>query len=213
MIIFGTILAADEMQIDTKSVYLCQLGEWSILRLLVKEMEKSIVNEWTVVLGHDNDYHRRVIEDIPVTCVIDSQWEKGFNNQALLGLKEMPPEADAFIILPGNLPFVPTETMNTMVECLQDEKGFIIVPKANNERFPYALFHRKYLGEVQQRLRNDNFFDIFDAHPSEIYELELEKPSELNHVVDVATLDAVKKIYYQKTDEDLESNPQSGIVR
>ena len=211
MIIFGTILAADEIQIKSESVYLCTLGEWSILRHLITQMEKSVVHEWAVVLGHDNDFHRRNIEDIPVTCVVDSEWEKGFNHQAQVGLKEMPPEADGFVILPGNLPFFTADAMNRMVECLLDEKGFIIVPKANDVRFPYALFHRKFLGEVQQRLKNNNFFDIFDNHPSETYELELKNPSELNHVVDETTLEAVKAIYYQKIDEDMESNPQSGI--
>ncbi len=211
MIIFGTILAADDITIDRKSVYLCKLGEWSILSLLAREMDKSVVREWAVVLGHDNDYHRRDIENISIKCVLDTQWEKGFANQALKGLSEMPPQSDGFIILPGNLPFFTQEIMDAMVNCLTNEKGFIIVPVMNEQRFPYPLFHRKYLGEIRQRLNDGNFFEIANDHPDETYEMQLDSSEPILRINDENDLANAREIQYRRSEGDEQSNPQTRI--
>jgi CTP:molybdopterin cytidylyltransferase MocA len=211
MITFGIILAADDITIDNKSVYLCKLGEWSILNMLAREMDKSTVREWAVVLGHDNDLHRRDIENISIRCVFDSQWEKGFASHALKGLNEMPPHADGFIILPGNIPFFTQEIMDAMAECLASEKGFIIVPAINGQRFPYPLLHRKYLGEIRRRLNEDNFFEIADDHPAETYELKLDSEESILRINDENDLAQAREINYRRTEGDDQSNPQARI--
>lgn len=211
MITFGTILAADDIIIGHKSVYLCKLGEWSILNLLAREMDKSVVREWTVVLGHDHDLHRRDIENISIKCVRETGWEKGFEAQALKGLREMPPQSDGFIILPGNLPFFTHEIMNEMVNCLANEKGFIIVPVVNGEQFPYPLFHRKYLGEIRQRLNDGTFFETTNDHPEETYELELDSEESILLISNETDLANAKEIQYGRSEGDEQSNPQTRI--
>lgn len=211
MVRFGTIIAADDITIDKDSVYLCELGERSVLGILLKEMEKSKVKEWSVVLGHDHDLHRRAIEKSPVRCIVDDYWRKGFESQALRGLKEMPPQADGFIILPGDLPFFTAEIMNEMFSALTDEKGFIIVAGSEDQILPYPLFHRRYFGEVLRRLEMDAFFEITKDHPMETYQVEIPDKNFLHRVTDEASYKKAQEIFFEIDEGRDLSNPQSTI--
>ena len=211
MVLFGTITAADEIEIDNTSIYLCELGEWPILGILLNEMDKSVVREWSVVLGHDHDIHRRAVENIPMTYVVDDYWRNGFDSHAIRGLKEMPPQADGFIILPGNSPFFTTEIMNTMSDALTAEKGFIIVAKHENKVLPYPLFHRRYLGEVLDRLEKGKFSSVLKDHPAETFEMEISSDHFLIRVDDERSLKRARDIFYKIDEGDALSNPQSNI--
>jgi CTP:molybdopterin cytidylyltransferase MocA len=211
MVRFGTILAADDILIENNSVYLCELGERPILGILLREMEKSKVKEWSVVLGHDHDLHRRAIEKSPVRCIVDDYWRRGFESQAVRGLKEMPPQADGFIILPADLPFFTSEIMDKMFNALSDELGFIIVAESEGEILPYPLFHRRYLGEVLRRLEMDTFFEMTNDHPLETYHLEIKDKNFLHRVTDEESFKKAQEIFFDIDEGRDLSNPQSAI--
>jgi CTP:molybdopterin cytidylyltransferase MocA len=211
MVRFGTILAADDITIDNNSVYLCELGERPILGIILREMERSKVKQWSVVVGHDHDLHRRAIEKTPVRCIVDDYWRKGFQSQAVCGLKEMPPQADGFIILPGDLPFFTAEIMDKMFTALSDEKGFIIVAGTESEILPYPLFHRRYFGEVLRRLEEDTFFEILKDHPMETYQIEVKDKHFLHRVTDESSYKKAREIYFEIDEGRDLSNPQSSI--
>lgn len=208
---FGTILAAEDIKIDKTSAYLLELGEMPILTHLTREMEKCVIEEWSVVLGHDYDLHRRAAESISATMVIDEDWRKGFKNHARRGLDEMPPQADSFIILPGYLPFFTAADANSMIDAFKAEKGFIIVAKWGEKVFPYPLMHRKFFGEVKQRLNDDKFFEIIKDRQSDVYVLEIENPFAFHQVRTSDDYMMAKEIFYKSDEYDSFSNPQSRI--
>jgi CTP:molybdopterin cytidylyltransferase MocA len=211
MILFGTILAADEIEIGRKSAFLVELGELPILTRLAREMDKSLVKQWSIVLGSDQDIHRRAVENTPARIVINDDWHKGFIESAARGLHEMPPQANAFIVLPGNLPFFTSQDINEMASAMIDEKGFVIVAVCNNARFEYPMFHRKLLGKVRQAIIDGKFFDLLKELESETFEVFLDNPFATLQVRNLTDYEEAKKCYYTQVEKVDLSNPQSEI--
>lgn len=211
MILFGTILAADKNIIDGSSAYLLNLGVKPILASLAREMERSKVHQWSVVLGYDYDIHRRAVEHVSLRPIIDPEWQNGFASQVKAGLREMPPQAEGFIILPGNLPFFGREEMNILVDALEAEKGYIIVPTVQGEIFPFALFHKKFLGEILDRIHESTLKRIIDDHSTETYEIEFTSPHKLFQVTDKSSYLKAKEIAFKTEQKEEPINPQMEI--
>ena len=210
MILFGVILAADRNIIDGTSCYLLSMGVRPVLGSLAREMERSRVRQWSVVLGYEHDIHRRTVENVSIKPVIDPEWQNGFASHVRTGLREMPPQADGFIILPGNLPFFGKDDMNLIIDALESEKGYIIVPATENRIFPFPMFHRKILGEVLKRIDEGSFAGIIKDHSVDTYEIELSDPDTLLQVHDKDTLQQAKNIAF-KSEQKEQSNPQMEI--
>jgi len=211
MILFGIILAADKNIIDETNSFLLNLGVRPILAGLAREMERSKVRQWSIVLGYDFDVHRRVIENVSIRPVTDPEWQNGFASQVRTGLHEMPPQADGFIILPGNLPFFGKTEMNLLVDALEAEKGYIIIPSSNGKIFPFPLFHRKLLGEVLNRIDEGTLKSIINEHVADTYEIEMKNPHKLLQVVDRASYLKAKDIAFKSEQKEEQANPQMEI--
>ena len=211
MYFFGTILAADKNEIDGTNKFLLELGTKSVLSNLATQMSKTRVKEWSVVVGFDYDLHKRQVENLPLRTVIDPDWALGFASQVKIGLHEMPPQAVGFIVLPGDMPFFNKNTMNLLLDALDAEKGFIIVPKSGDEIFPFPLFHRKMLGEVIDRLGEGNFYQMIIDHSFETYDLEIDDPSTLMRIIDKESYIKAKEIFFRRNIEPDRSIPQKEI--
>ncbi|MBC3873301.1 nucleotidyltransferase family protein [Undibacterium flavidum] len=85
--------------------------------------------------------------DIPVVVCEDAPW--GMSNSLRTGLQHLPIEADAFIIVLADMPFIRVETIQAIASSLA-EGAQIVVPTFAGQRGNPVGFAKKYSQELSQ---------------------------------------------------------------
>lgn len=152
MTISAIILAAGQsVRMGDDNKLLLPFRDSTIIENTVDQVTGSNVGETIVVLGHEAERVRPLLEGKPVTVVENSDYREGMGSSLKAGLARVSKSATGVMICLTDLPLVESEDLNRLLgEFEAGSEETIVVPFHEGQRGNPVLFSAIYRDEVMQ---------------------------------------------------------------
>jgi molybdenum cofactor cytidylyltransferase len=124
-----------------------QLLRWKDETLLGHAIRTAMASKAVhtyVVLGSNEDAHRRAIEKFPVTLVVNKDWAKGMGSSLKAGIRAAAESSGALLVMTCDMPFVTSQHLDNLIGADQD----VVASQYNNAAGVPALFRRNLFNEL-----------------------------------------------------------------
>lgn len=125
-----------------------QLLPWKNKTLLTHTIDtamKSRAGKVYVVLGSNEEEHRKEIGKLPVNVVSNAAWEKGMGSSLKAGLKAAI-DSEAVLIMTCDMPFVTSDHLNNMMQLREK----VVASKYLDTIGVPALFSKEMFNELME---------------------------------------------------------------
>lgn len=184
--IWAVILAAGESRRMGQPKLLLPFGKKTIIETVVDEVVSSKVNNTLVVLGSEREKVEKKIKDFPVQVAFNPDFQSGMLSSVLCGLKALPDETRAVVVVLGDQPSVSKQTIDRIIDEYQKTDKGIVLPVYKKERGHPVLIDMKYRKEVEALSPDVGLRGTVYSHPEDILEVEVSTPNILQDIDDEA---------------------------
>lgn len=144
----GILLAAGTSSRMGSNKLFFELNGESILRGAVRRALSGGLSPLIVILGHERDKARREIEDLPCQWALNPLYEQGINSSLKSGVKAVPPEARAAMVLLADMPFVSPEMIAAMIARYRASAAPLVISDYEGVNAPPMLYDRSLFPEL-----------------------------------------------------------------
>lgn len=120
----------------------------TLLRHLTREAIASEANGVTVVTGAWADHARQELSGLPARVVHNEDWEEGMASSLRRGLRSLPPETEAFLVMLCDQPLVNRFALNRLIEAYRSSTHTIVASVYSGITGVPALYHRSHLPQL-----------------------------------------------------------------
>ena len=146
-----------------------QLLDWKGKPLVNHAAETALAGGLSPVLivtGADNRKVTQSLENLPVECVFNPNWEQGQSSSVRTGIEALPPNMGAVIFLLVDQPFISPRLIQRLIKSHAIKRAPIIHPQVNNERANPVLFDREVFQELSSLEGDTGGRVLFNTFPS-----------------------------------------------
>jgi len=165
------ILAAGSSSRMGQSKQLLPWGNETLLTHAIKTAMDSRAGHVCVVLGSNEEQHRNAIERLPVSIVVNDEWQKGMGSSLKRGLRQVS-DSDAVLIMVCDMPFVTSDHLNNMIQHYETTKQPIVASKYLDAIGVPALFSKEMFGELLGIGDAEGARSVIANHRSQIIDLD-----------------------------------------
>jgi molybdenum cofactor cytidylyltransferase len=144
----GILLAAGTSSRMGSNKLFFELNGESVLRGAVRRALAGGLSPLIVILGHEPDNARREIEDLPCQWALNPLYEQGINSSLKSGVKAVPPEARAAMVLLADMPFVSPEMIAAMIARYRASAAPLVISDYEGVNAPPMLYDRSLFPEL-----------------------------------------------------------------
>lgn len=176
------ILAAGESRRMGCQKLLLPFGDTTIISHIVDQVLQSNVDRVRVVVGHEGNRIADELAPRPVIVVANADYASGMLSSVRCGLRSLPEDCQAVMILLGDQPTITVSLLNGLIKafCAYD-KG-ILVPLHSNKRGHPMVFSNRYYSEVLTQFDDVGLCGLLRAHPDDTAELAVATPAVLSDI-------------------------------
>jgi molybdenum cofactor cytidylyltransferase len=121
-----------------------------MIRGTVEAALQSQASPVIVVTGHDAAHIRDALRGLPVVFVSNPNYAEGLSTSLAAGVSQLPPKVDGALMVLGDMPLVPAQTLNRLIAAFDPEHGHsICVPVYQGERGNPILWGRQHFTEFE----------------------------------------------------------------
>ena len=189
--ITAVILAAGQSRrMGAANKLLEEVDGAAMVRRVVAQAQASQARDVIVVVGHEGDAVRAVLEGAGVRFVDNPHFDEGLSASLKVGIAAVSADADGAIVLLGDMPAVTTEHINQVIAGFNPVEGrSICVPTTRGKRGNPVLWGRDYFAEIAALSGDVGARHLIGAHAEAVCEVALEDDSIF---VDVDTPEALQ---------------------
>lgn len=101
------------------------------------------------VTGHEAQAVRTAIDGRPIVVTHNNNYSKGLSSSLKCGLKALPPDVDAVLVLLGDMPGVTADHINRLIEAYDPVEGRqIVVATHKGKRGNPVLWDKRFIPEM-----------------------------------------------------------------
>ena len=147
-----------------------------LIKLSVKSILASSIDELIVVLGHQKEIIEKLIDkNENIKCVFNKNFENGMASSIKTGLDHLSEKTEAFFICLGDMPMVSHDIYNQLIKSKDNKE--IIVPTYKGQQGNPVLFD-KSMKEKAFDIRGDvGAKKILELNKDKILNLEINNQS------------------------------------
>lgn len=140
-----------------------------LVRRVVLALLEAGVREVVVVLGHRAGDLQRVLEDLPVRCVVHGGYAAGRQSSLRAALAAMPASVDAVVVALADQALLESADVSALL-CAFAGRGTAraVVPRVNGERGHPVVLERGVCREILQGAADVGARQWMDANPSQV---------------------------------------------
>ena len=174
MSIFAIVLAAGESSRMGRPKPLCPFGERPALELVLDACGHAGVPR-IVVLGHAADQVRAGIKFGGAQVVVNRDFAKGQTSSLQTGLRELPADAEGFLLFPADHPLITADEIVPIVAEYRRRRAErqIFIPSYNLKRGHPVLFDASMKEELLKLPPDTPARTVVDLHPGRIAYVEI----------------------------------------
>ena len=110
------------------------------------------------------------------------RYKNGMLSSVQCGLRNIPDNTDAVMVLLGDQPMTGNAVMDRVIEAYNISGKEIIVTSHGNKRGHPVLFGRKYIQEILDFPVEKSLRDLLQKYPGDIEQVEIETPEILRDI-------------------------------
>lgn len=184
--ISAVILAAGESRrMGTQNKLLLQIGSEVLIRKFVKSVCASAADAVLVVLGHEAEKIKAVLQDQALRFVKNTCYEKGMTTSIQSGVNAASMESVGLMICLADLPFAETSDFNRLIQAFTDfrrtESSLIIVPVFQGQRGNPVLFSAEFRDKLLAH-NGEGCKGIVSKYPQSVREVSMENDNLLRDI-------------------------------
>ena len=184
--ISAVILAAGESRrMGTQNKLLLQMGSEPLIRKFVKSVCASAADAVLVVLGHEAEKIKAVLQDQSLRFVKNTCYEKGMTTSIQSGVNAASRRSEGFMICLADLPFAENSDFNRLIEAFTDfrltERSLIIVPVFQGQRGNPVLFSAEFRDKLLAH-NGEGCKGIVSKYPQSVREVSMENDNLLRDI-------------------------------
>lgn len=198
--IAAIVLAAGISSRMGESKPLLRLDGRALLERVLDAVRGSQVRDIVVVLGAAAE---RVREEVPLngtTVVVNDAYEMGMSTSIRAGLRAAHPEAEGFLVVLGDEPFVSPRTIDALTDARREADGRILIPTYRGVRGNPVLIDASLREEMDRITGDQGCRAIFGHHEEDIREVPVDDPGILIDLDTPEDLARVREALDQGTD-------------
>jgi molybdenum cofactor cytidylyltransferase len=166
----------------------------TMIERTVDTLIASNVNEVIVVVGHQQEMIKAVLEGKDVVIVENPNYREGMASSIRAGVAAASTGAKAVMICLADQPLLEPADLNRIVSAMDDARAAgksIVVPFFNGQRGNPVILDSIHQGAMTDVVGDIGCRKIIKQHPDEVYVLEMET----DHVVrDVDTIEEYSRL-------------------
>ena len=144
----GILLAAGTSSRMGSNKMLFPLNGESVLRRAARQALAGGLSPLIVVLGHESDKALKEIEGLDCRWVVNPLYPEGINSSVKSGLRALPPETRATLVMLADMPFVTSEMIGAMIERYRSSEAPLVISDYAGVNAPPMLYDRGLFGEL-----------------------------------------------------------------
>ena len=154
-----------------------------MIRHVVEAACNSKVDEIIVVLGWEADKIRGALTGLRCRLAMNEEFEKGQSSSLITGLRQIRKDAQAVLVLPGDMARMDSLSINKVVDEYNINNGLIVVACYNGIHGHPILLDRQLFGEIM-RITEDTYGlkAVVKNHETEIHMVETDTDNVLRDV-------------------------------
>jgi molybdenum cofactor cytidylyltransferase len=159
------VLAAGQATRFGECKQLVRLDGKPLLEHVLDNLRRSTIDDVVVVLGAHADEIRAQVHFAGERVVLNPDYTEGMSTSIQAGLRALPPDADAAMIVLGDQPFVSPRTLNALLDESRGAPSNVIVPTVDGFRGNPVIVPRPLFAEVMDIRGDIGCRAIFGNHP------------------------------------------------
>lgn len=168
--ICAIILAAGESRRMGTPKLLLPFAGTTVIGHVVDQVLRSRVDQTFVVVGHEADHIATELSGRPISIAINSQYREGMFTSVRCGIRALPRQCDAIMLLLGDQPRITSGLIDEMTRAFPTAGKIILVPVYQGRRGHPILFSARYREEILTHYDDVGLRGLLLAHSDEILE-------------------------------------------
>lgn len=189
----GTIIVAagysSRMQ---KFKPLLPLKDKTVIENTIDSFLEAGVNNIIVVLGHNADLIKPILEQKKVKWVYNPNYDEGMYTSIKVGVEELDHNLEGFFMMPADIPFVKPETVKLISKVFLESEQLIVYPVKDGRRGHPPLISTKLSHDILSYDGTGGLKALLNRFNSEAYHLEVEDEGILIDLDTFETYNAIK---------------------
>jgi molybdenum cofactor cytidylyltransferase len=190
------ILAAGTSSRMGQAKQLLPLGSSTVLAQTIEHACAAKVGEVVLVLGSSAEPIRHQLSPsllAGIKVVVNQSYEQGMASSLRTGLSALDPQSAAALIILGDQPFTPPQTLDQIIQAYRDSGAPIVIPTWQGTRGNPVLLDRSVFSEALALEGDVGCRAIFGKHLEEIVNVEVEDNGVLLDIDDQADYERLAK--------------------
>ncbi len=171
--ISAIVLAAGQATRFGRCKQVLRLGDKTILDHVLDYVRASTVDDVVVVLGAHADEIRAQVRFVERT-VLNADLAGGMSTSIQAGLRALPQDAEAALIVLGDQPFVTPQTIDRLIEEYRRSRPGAVIPTWRGVCGNPVLVDRSLFDEMLAIRGDIGCRAIFDGHPQSIVKVPVD---------------------------------------
>jgi molybdenum cofactor cytidylyltransferase len=145
----GVVLAAGTSTRMGRNKLLFELDGERVVRRAVRVASAAGLDPVIVVLGHEAERVREVLDGIACRIVINAEYALGINGSLKAGITAVPESAAAAVVILADMPFVTADMIAALVERYRTSTAPLVISDYEGVNAPPMLYDRALFAELQ----------------------------------------------------------------
>lgn len=181
MITAIVLAAGQSLRMGTQKLLL-PLGGKPMVAVVVDELLRSPVDEVIVVTGKSRDAVSKALAGRKVHLVVNSYHGSEMLESVRCGLTAVSEDSEAVVVALGDQPAITGDVVGGLIQAYSSTGHSIVVPKYKGKRGHPLLLSIDHRDEILKRHEGRGMRGLLDAHPQDIFELEVNNAGVLEDI-------------------------------
>jgi molybdenum cofactor cytidylyltransferase len=171
--IVAVVLSAGESSRMGRPKALLPIGGKLFIERIVSGLEQTRVEKIVVVLGHNAEEIKPKISHLPITIVVNRDYEKGQLSSLIAAIRSLESEkVDGILVHLVDHPLLNPSLVDRMIDLFYKSKKSIVVPSFSGRRGHPVIFSSRLFPDLLQAPLDLGAKSVVNAHRDETLEIE-----------------------------------------
>jgi molybdenum cofactor cytidylyltransferase len=162
---------------------LLKIGDHTFLQHIIDILLGKEIEHIIVVLGAFAEDIKPSMTDLPVTILVNEEWENGQLSSLVTGLRAIDDgKTDGVLVWPVDHPLVSGILIDELLNAFENDHEKIIIPKYNGRRGHPVIFPNKTFHELRSASPDEGARSVVHHSESIVYEVETKEEAILLNI-------------------------------
>ena len=147
---------------------LCPLGGIPLVTRVVDAACASHCSQVMVVTGFEAELVESALAGRAVSFTHNPAFDQGMSSSLRCGLRALPQDLDAVLVLLGDMPQITAEDIDSLLEAFPPESPSIVIPERDGRRGNPILWPRRYFAEMCAVAGDVGARSLLELHADEV---------------------------------------------